>query len=317
MWNAMHGVLPLVWLLTAVTAPPPAAPPPEATLSVEQARTILSRDPRVAAMLEKAPYKSIDYAIVPAEEAAPNSDRIVVSTRAHDYHAPRSVNVISVRSASELDVMSFRFEACSFISFSPVPEQDEEGNPIDEGRNRLDRYWSSTDWKATRATLAALGDGDPDSIDSKAAYRQAFLSLRKMKDRELLDLALTAESQCWTKAKTTDELVSIVFAMYIREGFEAKDKELRGTIIRLKHPSGSEIIMFPTDVAPDGTGGCNVRLNWLDLDALGIGVRDGGIGIRFEWDDAEDKVADESAVFLAGILFDREIERVGQAGQDR
>lgn len=310
MWNAIQAAL-AIRMLTAVAAPPPAVPPPDAAPSVEQARAILSRDPHVAAMLEKAPYKTIDYTIVPADDAAPKSDRILVSDGSHDYHAPRSVIDVRVRSTSHDSVMSLRFDGSSFISFDRIPEKDEEGNPIDDGRNCIDHYWSSTNWKAIRATLAALADGDPDSTGSKEAYRRVLLSLRKMKDRELLDLVLTADWSHWVKAANSDELIGIIFAMYIREGFEAKDKELRGTIIRIAHPAGSEVVMFPIDVSPDGGGRCDVRLNWLELDPLGIAVREGGTSIRFEWDDPEAKVAEESAAFLAGILFDRTVKRVG------
>ncbi len=310
-WNSSHAMLPLI-LIAAMAAPLSQTPPADVAPSVEQTRVILSRDPHVAAMLEKAPYKTIDYTIVPADEAAPKSDRILVSDGSHDYHVPRSVNDVRVRSTSHDSVMSLRFDGFSFISFNRIPEKDEEGNPIDDGRNRIDDYWSSTDWKAIRATLAALGDGDPESTGSKEAYRRALLSLRNMKDRELLDLVLTADKSHWVKAANSDELISIVFAMYIREGFEAKDKELRGTIIRIKHPTGSEIVMFPTDVTPDGKGRCLVQLNFLELDPLGIAEREGGTRTRFEWDDPEDKVADESAAFLAGILFDRTVKRTDE-----
>lgn len=310
MWNSSYTILPLIMIAAAMAAPPTEVPPPDVTPAVEQARVILSRDPHIAAMLEKAPYKTIDYTIVPADEAAPKSDRILVSDGSHDYHVPRSVNDVRVRSTSHDSVMSLRFDGFGFISFNRIPEKDDEGNPIDDGGNRIDDYWSSTDWKAIRATLAALGDGDPESTGSKEAYRRALLSLRNVKDRELLDLVLTADRSHWVKAANSDELISIVFAMYIREGFVAKDKELRGTIIRIKHPTGSEIVMFPTDVTPDGKGRCLVQLNWLELDPLGIAEREGGTRIRFEWDDPEARVADESAAFLAGILFDRDIERV-------
>lgn len=313
MWKNSHISLLLVWMAATIAAPPTEVPPQEVGPSVEQARVILSRDPHVVAMLEKAPYETINYTIVPADEAAPESDRILVSDGTHDYHVPRSVNEVRVRPTSHDCVMSLRFDGFSFISFNRIPEKDEDGNPIDDGRNHIDHYWSSTDWKAIRTTLAGLGDGNPDSADSKESYRQALLSLRKMKDRELLDLILASGRQGWQEAATSADLISIMFAMYMREGFEVKDKELRGSIIRLKHPTGSEIVMFPIDVAPDGKGRCHVRLNWLELDPLGIAMREGGSSIRFEWDDSESKVADESTAFIAGILFDRTVRRTGES----
>lgn len=296
------------------TASPPGKLPPPADSIGAIAFEAVSEAMPVPALSSRQSYAPIEYTMESAIDAESSSDRIVLTDGIYHYFAPRTIKSIRARPQRDSEspipvfwILSDEFSFGSLWGAVPPPEGKEDGRPnSDESRFvRLVSRIGGTRSAGVERSLRLIESRGYDIESVETAYKEARRVVRESSDRDVLDLALSANGDALKQAKTLDAAMRIIIGLHLRNTIEVAGATHEGTLIRIRGGDGIEVVMLPTDVLQEDKTSFQQAWQWFEFDKQGWMRRQGGLLIRLDEEATLSERTDRAARILIELLTGR------------